>query len=67
MPPVRTVPAVVVLLLVLAAFALGIAAERWMNGARRNEALRWYERAVREFSEERPPPLGRPGTGSVQE
>lgn len=52
----RTLPAVVALLLVLLAFALGIASERWLNGERREEALRYYEEAVRDYGIGHPVP-----------
>lgn len=52
----RPIPAVAVVLLVLVAFALGIAAERWVNGARREQALERYERAVREYGAGHAPP-----------
>ncbi len=52
-------PAPILLLLVLLAFALGMASERWLNGARRRAALEWYERAVRDYGpgHPAPPPL----------
>jgi hypothetical protein len=52
---------VALVLLALVAFALGIAAERWLNGAAREEALRSYERAVREYGAgHMPSTTGRP-------
>ncbi|HEY8368856.1 MAG TPA: hypothetical protein VIM86_06010 [Thermodesulfobacteriota bacterium] len=56
----RQIPTVAVVLLVLLAFALGVAAERWLNGSRREQALERYERAVREYGGEAGPAQRRP-------